>query len=139
MSVPVSPSRPRRPGDRAAVAIRVVMLVVLCGFMLLPFAWAIVSSLKPLDAVYAFPPRFTVSNPQWSNYSEAFTRLPVVRFLLNSLLIAAVSMLGAVLSASMTGYALARLQFRGRRIWFALVMISMFIPAHALMAPRVVL
>jgi len=107
--------------------------------MLLPLAWAIVSSLKPLEAVYAFPPQLTVRNPQWSNYVEAFTRLPVGRFLVNSLVIAMASMTGAVVSASLTGYALARLRFRGRRLCFALVMISMFIPAHALMVPRFML
>lgn len=119
--------------------LRGLLVVVLCGFSFLPIVWALSSSLKPLDAVYEFPPRFGVSDPQWSNYNEALTRLPVVRFLGNSLLISIVSMIGAVLTASMAGYVLARLPRRTARFGFALVIFSMLIPAHALMVPRFVL
>lgn len=119
--------------------ILLVALFALCAFSLLPVVWAALSSLKPLDEIYAFPPSFTVSDPQWSNYSEAMARLPVLRFLLNSLLITAASTVGAVLTASMAGYALARLKFRGRSLLFALLMLSMIIPAQVLLIPRFLL
>lgn len=114
-------------------------LMVLCAFMLLPLAWAAVSSLKPLEQVYAFPPSLSVQNPQWSNFREAFTRLPVARFLLNSLLITGVSVAGAVLTSSMAGFVLARVRFRGRTFCFLLVLISMLVPAQVLLVPRFLL
>ena len=77
--------------------LRYMTLLILCAFMLLPLLWAFGSSLKPLDEVYAFPPSFGWEDPQWSNYHEAFTRLPVARFLANSLLITGVSVIGALL------------------------------------------
>ncbi len=116
-----------------------VALVCVSALMLLPVVWAAVSSLKPLDEVYQFPPSFSVSTPQWSNYHEAVTRLPVLRFLMNSLLITGASVVGAVLTSSMAGYALARMRFRGRRLCFALVILSMLIPAQALLVPRFLL
>jgi len=88
------------------------VLIAVCAIMLLPFTWAVASSLKPLDEAYAFPPRFWTDSPQWSNYPEAMTRLPMLRFLLNSLIICSASVVGAVLTSSMAGYALARFRFR---------------------------
>ncbi len=113
-----------------------LLLITLSAAMMTPIFWAFASSLKPLDEVYAFPPSFLVDDPQWSNYGDALTRLPVARFLLNSLLISAASVVGAVLTASMTGYVLARARFRGRSLCFFLVIISMLIPAQVLLVPR---
>jgi len=114
-------------------------LIALSAFLLLPVAWAVTSSLKPLDEVYEFPPTFGVENPRWSNYTDAVTRLPVARFMLNSLLIASVSMVGAVFTSSLAGLVLARYRFRGRTLCFALVLVSMMIPAQLLFIPRFVL
>lgn len=116
-----------------------VAMASLCALMLLPIAWAMVSSLKSLDEAYAFPPSFALTRPHWENYPTALTRLPVGRFLLNSLLITCSSVAGAVLTASMAGFALARIRFPGRSVCFTLVIVSMLIPAHVLLVPRFLL
>ncbi len=72
------PLRLRRSRTTALVFCAVVLL---CAFSLLPIAWALVSSLMPLEKVYTYPPDFSLDDPQWSNYREAVTRLPVARFL----------------------------------------------------------
>lgn len=120
-------------------AITYLLLVGVCAAMMTPVLWAFVSSLKPLDDVYAFPPSLRISKPQWSNYHDALTRLPVLRFIANSLFIAIVSVAGAVLTSSMAGYALARMHFRGRSFCFFLVLLSMMIPAQVLLVPRFLL
>jgi multiple sugar transport system permease protein len=116
-----------------------VVLAGVCAWSLLPLAWAVCSAVKPLDEVYRFPPTFLPHDWQWSNVPEALHRLPMLRFLANSLLIAVTSALGAVISASMAGYALARLRFPGRRCVAALVLTSILIPAPVLLVPRFVL
>ena len=113
-------------------------LLVVCAFVLLPIAWAVSSSLKSLDQVYAFPPSWTVT-PQWHHFAEAWTRLPLGRFLLNSLVITVPSVIGAILTSSMAGFALARIPFRGRRLCFTLVIAGMFIPGTLLLIPRYLL
>ncbi len=123
----------------STTSLRYAALIALCAFMLLPLVWAAVSSLKPLEEVYEFPPSFGVDQPQWSNFREAFTRLPVARFLANSVLIAGVSVVGAVLTSSMAGFVLARVRFRGRTLCFMLVLISMLVPAQVLLVPRFLL
>ncbi len=114
-------------------------LLAICAVVLLPLFWAGVSSLQPLDEVYAFPPRFSVKHAQWSNYSKAFTQLPMLRFLGNSFVIASTSALGAIATASMAGFALARFQFAGRRLAFGLLIASMLIPSYVLLVPRYML
>ena len=114
-------------------------ILPLCAFAMLPVIWAGISALKPLEDVYSFPPSFSVRDPQWSNFGEAVTRLPIFRFLLNSLLITFTSVIGAVLTSSMAGFALARLPFRGRNLSFVLVLMSMLIPAQVLLIPRFLL
>ncbi len=116
-----------------------LVLVVVSAAMMMPLVWAAVSSLKPLDEVYRFPPSFGLERPQWSNYREAFTRLPVARFLGNSLFITIVSVVGAVLTSSMAGYVLGRIRFRGRSFCFALVIVSMLVPGPLLLVPRFLL
>jgi multiple sugar transport system permease protein len=115
------------------------VLSVVSALIMLPLVWAAVSSLKPLEEVYAFPPSFSVFDPQWSNYGEALARLPVARFLANSFFITTVSVVGAVLTSSMAGYVLARVRFRGRSLCFFLVILSMLIPAQVLLVPRFLL
>lgn len=111
-------------------------LAAVGAFQLLPFAWAAVTSLKPLDEAYTYPPSFTVTDPQLSNYVDLFTKLPFARFMLNSLIITIAAVTGAVLTSSMAGYALARLPMRGRRFWFALLIASMILPSQVLLIPH---
>lgn len=122
----------RRWGDLLLIA----AAAGLAAWMLLPLVWALASALKPLEEVYAFPPTFWTADPHPSNFVEAATRLPLLRFMLNSLFISTVSMIGAVLTSAMAGYALARFRFRGATALFAAVVVSLLIPSEVLMLPR---
>jgi len=116
-----------------------VVLIAIGAVVLLPLFWAGVSSLQPLEEVYAFPPHFSLTQAQWSNYTKAFTQLPMLRFLFNSFVIATASAVGAIVTSSMAGFALARFQFAGRRLAFGLLIASMLIPSYVLLVPRYVL
>lgn len=111
-------------------------VVALC---LMPIAWAVATSLQPLEATYQFPPEFRVSDPRWSNYGEVFHRLPLASFILNSLWITAASVAGAVLTSAMTGYALARSSPRAEPWLVALVVATLFVPAAVTFIPRFLL
>ncbi|MCH7813302.1 MAG: carbohydrate ABC transporter permease [Planctomycetes bacterium] len=118
------------------MAVRYGLLTGIGLLVVAPLIWAVTASLKPLDEVYAYPPSWGVSDPQWSNYGAAAGRLPLLRFLMNSTLIAVCSVTGAVLTASMAGYAFARVPWVGRRWWFWLLLASLVIPAQVLLMPR---
>jgi ABC-type glycerol-3-phosphate transport system permease component len=120
----------------------VVRYLLLCGvgaLIALPLIWALGASLKPLEELYSFPPTWWAESVRWENYGDALSRLPLLRFLLNSLVISTASVVGAVLTAAMAGYALGRLEWRGRRFWLVLLLGSMVVPSQLLLVPQFVL
>ncbi len=104
--------------------------------VLMPFIWMIVTSLKPpeeifLDEVRWWPERLHLVE----NYRAAFEKAPLVRFLLNGVVVTASIFLLQVLIALPAAYALAKIRFVGRRLVFGLVLLCILIPPHAIAVP----
>jgi len=115
------------------------LLTAVGAVVVLPLLWALLTSLQPLDEALRYPPSWRVSSPRWQNYVDAVGTLPFARFMLNSLFIATVSAVGAVLTGAMAGYAFACLPWRGKRVWFAVLLGSLMIPSQVLLIPHFVL
>jgi multiple sugar transport system permease protein len=139
------PSRLESPSSRPPlrpVIFRISMyaiLVALCGFILLPVSWMLTAALKPdLQPVYTIDPEwFPTEFWQWSNFARVVTEeLPFLRYTINTSLIVAGNVLGILLSCSLVAFAFARLRFRGSRVLFYIVIVSMLIPWQALMVPQ---
>jgi multiple sugar transport system permease protein len=109
--------------------------------MLFPFLWMVLSSLKTFQEVNLSPPTILPADPQWSNYTDAWTRPPsgFGRYFLNSLVVAVVGTALQVVSGILAAYAFARMQFRGRNLLFGLVLATMMIPFEAKVVPNYVL
>ncbi|MDI3298048.1 MAG: carbohydrate ABC transporter permease [Bacillota bacterium] len=131
---------PRRPlGARLARAATYAALVAISAGFLVPLAWLVLSSLKPGDEIFIFPPRWFPSVFRWSNYAQAVTSIPFLRFTLNTLLIAGVGVVGNVLSSSVVAYGFARYRFPGRDALFVLMLATTMIPFQVLMVPQYIL
>ncbi len=111
------------------------LLIGLSLIFLFPIIWAVVGSIRPLKDVYDFP-SLVVTDPQWSNYSKAMSKLPFLQFILNTIVICVAAVTGQVLSASMVGYAFARLKWKGRDVWFIILLATMMLPLQVLLIPR---
>lgn len=131
-------TRKKRP-SRVGNILAMVVLVGLSIVFLLPFVWSLSASLKGLGQVYEFPPRLWVENPQWENYPRALARLPFGLFMLNTTIICLAAVAGQLLTASMAGYAFARLRFKGRNFLFIVLLASMMLPAQVLLVPHFLL
>jgi multiple sugar transport system permease protein len=107
--------------------------------MLGPFLWMISTSLMGELEVYEFPPRLLPRDPQWGNYLGALTARPFGRYFVNSLVFAAVVVLGQLVTAATAGYAFARLEFKGRDRLFLLALGTMMVPAVVVLIPRFLL
>jgi multiple sugar transport system permease protein len=116
------------------------VLVVGAAVMLYPVLWMLVSSFKPDQEIFTnpglVPERF-----EWGNYAAGWTGLGVQfgRFFVNSFLVACLAVVGNVLACSMAAYAFARLSFRFKRVWFAIMLLSIMLPIHVLIVPQYVL
>lgn len=115
--------------------IAVVCLTVTAALFLLPLLWMVSSSLKPEHQIFAMPPQFIPNPPRWENYIEALTYVPFGRYALNTLFIAAVTIIGHLFSCALIAYAFARLRAPGRDTLFLLVLATMMLPYPVTMVP----
>ena len=113
-----------------------VMLILMGAFMFLPMLYVVLNSLKPLDELWYYPPRFYVVNPTFQNFSDLFRLMntswvPFSRYLFNTLLISVVGTLGNLILSSMAAYALSKRKFPGRDWMFQLIVMSLMFSAQA--------
>jgi multiple sugar transport system permease protein len=130
-------------GRWAHVGFVYLSLIALTLFILLPLGWMLTAALKPDNVpVFTFPPEwFPTEYFNFGTFVDALTQPhePYARFALNSLILASVNIVGAVISNSLIAYAFARLEFRGKRVLFAAVLATMLLPAPVLLIPQFLL
>ena len=114
----------------------IYFILLLFGiFMAMPMVYAIMSSLKPLEELWYFPPRFFVVNPTFKNFKDLFrimgdSWVPFSRYIFNTIFITTVGTAGHVFIASLCAYAMSKHKFPGQNLLFSIVVLSlMFSPA----------
>lgn len=123
-------------GSVRSHAVTYVILVVIAGAVLLPFAFMLSTSFKPPREVYEVPFHWIPRQPTLANYRAALTQVDLARGTLNTLIIAIPSTLGGLLTASFAGFAFAKLRFPGREALFALLIATMMVPGVLLLIPQ---
>lgn len=106
------------------------MLIVLGAFMFLPMLYVIMQSLKPLDELWMYPPRFYVMSPTFKNFSDLFKLMstswvPFSRYIFNTVFISVIGTAGNLILSSLAAYALAKIKFPGRGWIFQVVVLSL--------------
>ncbi|MBY6151641.1 carbohydrate ABC transporter permease [Vannielia litorea] len=130
--------------SRATKVRRQVLRHFVLGFasilMIYPLLWMVMSSFKPDELIFsdptALPTSFDLTSyfQGWFTFRESFTT-----FYMNSFIIAFFAVVGNLMACSMTAYAFARLEFRGRKIWFVLMLGTLMLPYHVTLVPQYVL
>ena len=116
-------------------AINYTFLVFCSSLMMFPFAWMILTSLKPSGEVLSSKIELFGSRIEWSNYSTAWNYLPFGQFMLNSLYVAVIGTLITLATSSMAAYAFSRLRFKGRDSLFGLYLTTLMIPQQVIIIP----
>jgi len=107
--------------------------------MVLPYAWMLVTSIKPLSEIQSYPPSFIVKNPTLEPYRDLFRMIPMARYIFNSLFVAGSITLFNVFATSLAGYAFAKHKFWGRDTLFFLFLGSLMIPWQVNIIPGFVI
>ncbi|WP_409298879.1 carbohydrate ABC transporter permease [Peribacillus sp. SCS-26] len=113
-----------------------LFLVIFVFFVMFPFLWMLISSVKPLSELFgekAFTP-FS-SNPTFQNYISVFVDYPFLRYLWNSLVVSTITTVYTVIVAAFAAYAIARLQFRGKTFILGIVLSVTMFPQIATISP----
>lgn len=98
-----------------------LMLAIVSLFMVIPLFYAVIQAFKPIDEIFAYPPKFFVRRPTLNNFTVVFELcgnlwVPFSRYTFNSLFVSIVGTLGYVVIASMMAYPLAKMKFRGQKV-----------------------
>jgi multiple sugar transport system permease protein len=119
---------------RTKLVIYGIMCVLAVPFVF-PTWWMVTSSLKPVGDIFSFPPDLLPANATVDAYGQVFELQPFALQYFNSAYIAVVVTLGTMVVASMSGYAFARIRFRGQNLLFVVVLIGLLIPSEVTIVP----
>lgn len=129
------PRRRRAPWGEMSTGekvLRYVLLVIVLLITVGPFLWQLSTSLKgPGEDIYTATPTFIPSEPTLQNYFSVADAIPVWRYIGNSLLVAAIDVIGNILFATLAGFALARLRWRGRALVMGLFVATLVLPGES--------
>lgn len=116
-----------------------ILLIVVAIIMIFPILWIASSSLKSLIAISAYPPQLIPKEIHFENYVEAFSRGNIFVYLKNTLILIIGCTSGTLISSSIVAYPLARMNFAGKKIMFALILATMMVPATATIIPQYIM
>ena len=111
-----------------------VFLFIFGAFMFIPMYYAVVQSLKPLDELWVYPPRFYVINPTFQNFGDMFKSMtsswvPFSRYIFNTVLISVAGTFGNLALGSLAAYVVSKIKFPGRALLFSAVQYSLMFTA----------
>lgn len=115
--------------------VKLVVDVLLFLIFFLPFYWMMITAIKTLGETLQFPPKFWVKNPQWINFKTAFQAISFWKFMKNSIIVTAGTLLLQFVTVIPAAYAFARYKFRLKKISFGLILITMMVPAQLVFLP----
>ncbi len=121
---------------KITIILTYVVLILGAVIMIFPFVWMLLTSSKTVPESMQIPPTIFPAQLMLDNFKEAVASLPFANLYLNTTLMIVFRVLCAVVFSSMAGYAFAKLQFRGKNILFAVVLVQMSLPSQIFIIPQ---
>ena len=122
--------RTERIGNIASTTVLYIVITILALFMIFPFYWMIITSLKFNDEIQATTQTFYPSIIMWSNYVYVFQQFKFGTYMGNTIVVAVFSTIGTLITTITAGFAFGRLQFKGREAVFMIFLMTMMIPGE---------
>ena len=120
-----------------------VVLSVFAFTTVFPFLWMVITTWKSRGAIFSLPPTFypdlLFQEGMWDAYREVLVRHNFLRYSLNSLFVAGMAAIGQLITASLAGFAFARMKFRGSSLLFGLLLATTMIPIEVSIIPEFLL
>ena len=129
-----------RPATRRLDAGRTyLLLMVLAVLFAGPFVWLVLAALKTQSEWIAIPIHFLPEMPQWSNFTDAITRINFLAYTGNSLFLSGTYAVLVTISSAAAGFGFARLKAPGKRVLFVVLLATMMLPSILTLIPTYVL
>jgi multiple sugar transport system permease protein len=127
---------------RRAVLITLLRYLVLCAgglLMIIPFLWMLSTSLKPTGVALSMPPQIIPRQPTLESYRRVAETVPILRMLMNSVIVTTFAVAGQLVTSALSAYAFARMHWRGRDAVFLLYLATLMVPAQVTITPLFIL
>ncbi len=124
---------------RTSAAITYALLLSMSFVMLVPLVWLVRSSVMDLNQIFVFPPEWIPDPWQWNNYPAAFTTIPFLLYLRNTLTIVISVLCGTLITSSLAAYGFSRLRWPGRDVVFGILMTTLMLPYAVTLIPTFLL
>ena len=116
----------------------VLPMVLLCG---LPIVFIIFHAFKPMEELFAFPPKFITTHPTLDNFRKLIKAsrtgsIPLSKYVFNSIFITAVTVFGSLFFSTLAAYALSKIKFKGSKVMMQINQIALMFVSCAVMIPR---
>lgn len=121
---------------RAFRVILYAVLIALALVMLVPFVWMLSASFKLDKDVFIFPIQWIPENPRWQNYVDIWHKIPLSKFVLNTVKLTLIVTFLQLLTSSFAAYAFAKLQFKGKNTLFLAYITTIAVPWQVYMVPQ---
>jgi len=115
--------------------LRFTIIFLFATIAAVPFLWLLSTSLKDAGEIFAFPPSFIPGSLNFENYTGVWNSISFGVYTINSIIVVTATVLINLTLSSMAGFVLARFEFRGKSIFFGLVLASMMIPKEIIIIP----
>ena len=112
------------------------ILVTVLILILIPIIWMVVSSLKKTEEMMAYPIKFFPKVPQWTNYVQVFTRTPFFQLAGRTSVLAFTAGVIGIITSAMGGYAFARFDVKGNKIFFPFIIALLIVPGIVTLIPQ---
>lgn len=118
-----------------------VVLAPFVAFMLLPIIFIFNHAFKPMDELFAYPPRFFAQQPTWDNFRNLFrasqiSSIPISRYIFNSVVVTVIVLILSILVSTMAAFVLSKKQFRSKKLLLEINNVALMFVATAVTIPR---
>ncbi len=123
--------RRQKARQKRKVAARLLANIVVALIILLPLLYAISIAFMPSNELFTTEMNLLPSHPTLANFKDALAKVPLMRFVVNSFLVAGLITVGQIISCSLAAFSFSFLDFKGKDLLFMLVMATMMVPGEA--------
>jgi len=115
--------------------LKYAILLSLSFVFIMPLVWMISTSLKPNQGLFVFPIEWIPKEPMWENYVTIFKRVDFAQYIKNTLFTSLVPVLGALISCPMVAYSITKVPWKGAKVIFPIILMTMMIPWQVTQIP----
>ena len=113
-----------------------IVLIIVSILCIIPFLWLLSTALKGRsENIFAYPPVFIPQDFTLDNFKEVLKLVPIIRYVINSVIVASATVFLNVLLSALAGYPLARMEFKGKKITFFAILATLMVPFQTIMLP----